>query len=149
MPLKTEKQWWERVRGRNQTPAGYISARRRYWARTQRLSGKHPDKRAYSVPAIARRISVELPELKRALRGVAVPPLSLVKALAKDLGMPSRPLAAVFYSKGSPEAHLARLPGDMLSKACPQAQGSEDAHVEGMAAHAVGFFRAFAALMRR
>jgi transcriptional regulator with XRE-family HTH domain len=82
------KNWWERVRGKNRTLKGYISARRRFTARAERLAGRQPQKRQYSVPEIARRIGSPLTALKRVIRGDDEPPPNLLVKLAKDLEMP-------------------------------------------------------------
>lgn len=82
------KEWWERIRGRNRSLKGLISARRRFAARVDRLAGKAPVKRQYSVPEIARRIGAPLGQLKRIIRGQDEAPLTLLTRLAKDLEMP-------------------------------------------------------------
>ena len=89
------KEWWERVRGKNRSLKGFISARRRFSARMERMSGNQPVKRQFSVPEIARRIGVTLAGLKRIIRGQDEAPLALLVKLARDLDMPLKELKAV------------------------------------------------------
>lgn len=109
MEQRDGKEWWERVRGKNRTLKGYISARRRFTARTERLSGRQPQKRQYSVPEIARRIGAPLTALKRVIRGDDEAPPNLLAKLAKDLDMP---LAELREALGPGESEGFELTGD-------------------------------------
>jgi transcriptional regulator with XRE-family HTH domain len=65
-----------------------------------RLAGKQPLKRQFSVPAIARRIGTPLPQLKRIIRGQEEAPLAVLNRLARDLGLPTAELRAVLEEQG-------------------------------------------------
>lgn len=93
------KEWWERVRGKNRSLKGFISARRRFAARMERLAGHQPLKRQFSVPEIARRIGTPLATLKRMIRGQDEASPALLAKLAKDLDMPVRELKSVADSE--------------------------------------------------
>ena len=96
---ENSKDWWQRVRGKNRSLKGLISARRRFTARTERLAGKRPQKRQFSVPEIARRIGTPLKELKRMIRSEVEMSPAVLTRLAKDLDMPLAELRDVADQK--------------------------------------------------
>jgi len=100
---RENRKWWQRVRGKNRTLKGLISARRRYSARMDRMSGKKPQKRQYSVPYIAERVGAELRALKRMIRGEEEMPPPLMARLSKDLDIPIAELKAVLDKKPGAE----------------------------------------------
>lgn len=70
-----------------------------------RLSGKQPLKRQYSVPALARRIGAPLPTLKRIIRGQEEASPNTLTRLARDLGLPAAELRAVLEEQGPVATH--------------------------------------------
>lgn len=112
MAPRTQKSWWQRVRGRNRTLKGLINARRRYTARTERLAGKKPKKRLFSVPAIAQRIGTPLSQLKRIVRREEEASQPILTRLARDLGLPPSELRAVLEQQGPLGSGDVLLPGD-------------------------------------
>lgn len=74
-----------------------------------RLSGKSPVKRQYSVPEIARRIGVSLTSLKRVIRGQDEAPVALLTRLAKDLDIPLKELKSI-ADQGRPQSLQRPLP---------------------------------------